>query len=176
MSKLVSLWKELRSRYWLSLGFDVLALLVVMWGIHAWQTRDLPLGEPSPATVLPLLASGASATAIKPGQAGVVYFFAPWCGICKHSIGNLDQQVLDGDIEWATAIALDFADQSEVGDFVAETGIGLPVMLGSDQTAKDWNIRAFPTYFVIDAAGNITSRSVGYSTSLGLRLRNWLAQ
>jgi hypothetical protein len=48
--------------------------------------------------------------------------------------------------------------------------------LGSTQTAKDWNIRAFPTYFVIDAEGNIASRSVGYSTSLGIALRNWLAQ
>lgn len=176
MPNLISFWKKFRSRYWLALGFDLIALMLVMWGIHAWQTRDLPFGEAAPSTVLNLLASSELATAIKPDDAGVVYFFAPWCGVCKHSIGNLDQQVLDGDIGWATAIALDFADQAEVVAFVAETGIGLPVMLGSDQTAKDWNIRAFPTYFVIDAAGNITSRSVGYSTSLGLRLRNWLAQ
>ena len=176
MYNLVILWKNLRSRYWLALSFDLLALLVVMWGIHIWQTRDLPFGEAAPPTVLKLLANSELAHAIKPGDSGVVYFFAPWCAICKHSIGNLDQQLQNGDIKWATAIALDFADQSEVMEFVAETGIGLPVLLGSDQTANDWNIRAFPTYFVIDQAGNIASHSVGYSTSLGLRLRNWWAQ
>ncbi|MDZ4730314.1 MAG: redoxin domain-containing protein [Xanthomonadales bacterium] len=176
MPKLISFWKKFRSHYWLALGFDLIALLLVMWGIHAWQTRDLPFGEAAPSTVLKLLVSSELATAIEPGEAGVVYFFAPWCGICKSSIDNLDQQVLAGDIEWATAIALDFANPSEVAEFVAETEIVLPVLLGSGQTAKDWNIRAFPTYFVIDDAGNIASRSVGYSTSLGLRLRNWLAQ
>jgi thiol-disulfide isomerase/thioredoxin len=176
MTRFVTLWKDLRSRYWLALGFDLFALMIIMWGVHAWQTRDLPLGEPAPSTLLNLLASNDLAPAIQHGEAGVVYFFAPWCGVCKHSIGNLDQQLLDGDLKWATAIALDFAHQSEVAEFVSETGIVLPVLLGSTQTAADWNVRAFPTYFVIDEAGNIASRSVGYSTSLGLRMRSWLAQ
>lgn len=176
MPNLISFWKKFRSHYWLSLSFDLIALLMVMWGIHAWQTRDLPFGEAAPPTVLKLLTSSELATAIKPGEAGVVYFFAPWCGVCKHSIGNLDQQVQGGRLAWATTIALDFANPAEVAEFVAETGIVLPVLLGSNQTANDWNIRAFPTYFVIDDQGNIASRSVGYSTSLGLRLRNWLAQ
>ncbi len=168
-------WKKLRSHYWLALGFDLIALLIVLWAIHAWQASDLPLGETSPATALPLLASGMKFDAVESGAAGVVYFFAPWCTICKHSIGNLDQQLQDGSIAWATAVALDFADEKEVAEFVAGTEITLPVLLGSRQTAADWNIQAFPTYFVIDAKGNIHSRSVGYSTSLGLKLRTWLA-
>ncbi len=176
MSNLLQSWRKFRSHYWLALGFDLFALILLMWGIHAWQTRDLPLGEPAPTTVLNLLTSGDLATAVKHGESGVVYFFAPWCAICKHSIGNLDQQLQDGDLNWATAVALDFGHQSEVLEFVSETGVALPVLLGSNRTAQDWNIQAFPTYFVIDAEGNIASRSVGYSTSIGLRLRNWWAQ
>ncbi len=195
MNGLIAAWKNLRSRYWLALSFDLACLLVVMWGIHAWQTRELPIGEAARPTRLPLLAdteTGRPATlpgengvmkdgrghvpAIQPGSAGVVYFFAPWCGVCRHSISNLDKQVLDGSIRWATAIALDYGSVQEVSEFVASTGIGLPVLLGSDVTARDWEIRGFPTYFVIDADGNISSRSVGYSTAIGLRLRTWLAQ
>lgn len=171
----LSRWQKFRAHYWLSLGFDLAVLCLLLWLIHAWQTRDLPLGEPAPATVLPLLAGTENAAAIQPGESGVVYFFAPWCSICKHSIGNLDAQVRAGQVGWATAVALDFSSQAEVTGFITETGIGLPTLLGTDQTATDWNVRAFPTYFVIDAEGNIASRSVGYSTSIGIRLRNWLA-
>ncbi len=35
-------------------------------------------------------------------------------------------------------------------------------------------IVAFPTYFVIDGDGQIVSRSVGYSTSIGLQTRVWM--
>jgi thiol-disulfide isomerase/thioredoxin len=169
-------WRKFRARYWLALGFDLVALVLVIWGIHLWQIRDLPLGEPSPPTVLPLLANSEMQTAVHTGTAGVVYFFAPWCAVCKHSIGNLDQQVQDGSIAWATAVALDFTNEAEVTEFVNDTEITLPVLLGSSATAEDWNIRAFPTYFMIDASGNIHSRAVGYSTSLGIRWRNWWAQ
>jgi thioredoxin-related protein len=39
-----------------------------------------------------------------------------------------------------------------------------------------WQIRGFPTYFVIDGDGKIVSRSVGYSTKIGLQIRAWLNQ
>ena len=68
-------------------------------------------------------------------------------------------------------MALDYGDLDEVREFVNETGISLPVLLGNAGTARDWSVRAFPTYYVIDADGRISSRSVGYSTSLGMRFR-----
>jgi len=49
-------------------------------------------------------------------------------------------------------------------------------LLGSPQTSSDWQIRGFPTYFVIDGDGKIVSRSVGYSTKIGLQIRTWLNQ
>jgi hypothetical protein len=50
------------------------------------------------------------------------------------------------------------------------------VLLGDGRTATDWSVRGFPTYYVIDADGQIHSRSVGYSTLAGMWLRNWLAR
>ena len=169
-------WRKLRSRYWLAVSMDVVILIAVMWAIHAWQTRDLPLGEPAPEIVLASLDGGEWINAIAPGEAGVVYFFAPWCAYCRHSIDNLDQLLAGGTVAWASAVALDYGDSHEVGEFVAQTGITLPVLLGSDDTRARWGVQAYPTYFVIDSAGQIHSRSVGYSTWLGMRWRIWLAQ
>ena len=68
MSSLRFMWKSLRSRYWLSLGFDAMVLVVAMWSIHAWQTRELPIGEAAPLTSLALLQSENIQSAVQPGQ------------------------------------------------------------------------------------------------------------
>jgi thiol-disulfide isomerase/thioredoxin len=168
-------WRRFRQNFWASLAFDAALLVLVLVGVHAWQTRDLPIDEPAPFTRAPLLDGSGLVDAVQAGETGIVYFFAPWCGICRHSIDNLDSLVADGHVAWASAVALDFANPAEVQEFVDDTGISLPVLLGSSETAADWSIQAFPTYYVIDSEGAIHSRTVGYSTLLGMRIRAKLA-
>lgn len=169
-------WRAFRSRKALSLAFDVALLVAAMLAVHAWQTRALPVDEPAPVAALTPLDGSQPRLTVETGRVGVVYFFAPWCNICRKSIGGLDELVADGSVSWASAVALDYADQAAVEVFVNETAISLPVLMGTRQDAEAWNIRAFPTYFVIDAHGRIASRSVGYSTKLGIRARAWLAR
>jgi thiol-disulfide isomerase/thioredoxin len=176
ISRLTEAWRRFRSHFWLSLAFDVAILCMVFLAIHAWQTRDLPVNEPAPPTRLALLGGEGSQFAIAPGQVGVVYFFAPWCRVCRVSIGNLDDLVAGGGVAWGTLIALDYEDAGAVREFIDSTGVSLPVLMGDGQTARDWAIRAFPTYYVIDAEGRIHSRSVGYSTWLGMWARSFLAR
>jgi thiol-disulfide isomerase/thioredoxin len=176
MQKPSNTWRRLRSNFWLALAFDVILIAAVFFAVHGWQTRDLPIDEPAPETVLALLDGSGIRSAVTAGEAGIVYFFAPWCFYCRTSIGNLDGLVADGKVSWATAIALDYADAGEVREFIVRTRISLPVLMGNQQTAADWSIRAFPTYYVIDADGRISSRSVGYSTKLGMLFRSWLAR
>ena len=174
-SSLRERWQRFRSRFWLSLVFDALVLLAVFLSIHAWQTRDLPVNEPAPETILSILDGSGIQSAVIPGEAGVVYFFAPWCFYCRSSIGNLQDLIEAGHINWGTVVALDYSDADEVQAFIEETGVSLPVLMGSARTARDWRVRAFPTYYVIDAEGRISSGSTGYSTTLGLIFRNWMA-
>lgn len=169
------LWHRFRSNFWLSLAFDAVLIMAVFLAIHSWQTRDLPRDEPAPQTVLQLLEGGSAQSAISDGEAGIVYFFAPWCFYCRTSIGNLDDLVRDGRVAWGTVVALDYGDPSEVREFIDHTGVTLPVLMGTTQTAADWSVRAFPTYYVIDSDGRISSRSVGYSTLLGMWFRSLLA-
>jgi thiol-disulfide isomerase/thioredoxin len=173
---LLQSWKSLRKRSGFALVFDVGLIILVFLLIHGWNTRQLPKGNEVPTLVLAQLDSPLIERELPSDGVGVVYFFAPWCFYCKNSIDNLDQLVANGDIAWARAVALDFEGLDEVREFVTETGLQQPVLLGTRQTIQDWNINAFPTYFVLDGEGNITSRSVGYSTSLGLWARSKLAQ
>jgi thiol-disulfide isomerase/thioredoxin len=176
VSQFKAAWQRFRSHFWLSLAFDAFLIMSVFLAVHAWQTRDLPVNEPVPETVLALLDGSGISSAVSQGETGIVYFFAPWCFYCRSSIGNLDELVAEGRVAWGTVVALDYSDADEVQVFIEKTGVSLPVLLGTRMTAADWGIRGFPTYFVIDARGQISSRSVGYSTGVGMRFRNWLAQ
>jgi thiol-disulfide isomerase/thioredoxin len=171
LKSIKSAWQRFRSNFWRSLALDVVLIAAVFFAIHSWQTRDLPIDEAAPETILALLDGSGIQSAVADGEVGIVYFFAPWCFYCRTSIGNLDDLVTNGNVAWASAVALDYSDAEEVREFVRETGMGLPVLMGNPSTAEDWSVRAFPTYYVIDADGRISSRSVGYSTSLGMRFR-----
>ena len=172
--KLQTAWKALRANYWGSLAFDVTVILMAFALLQAWQTRNLPDDEHTPPLELAWLDDKQADSVMVPGETGVIYFFAPWCFYCKHSIGNLNKLVASGKLSWARTVALDYRNLDEVREFIRETNINLPVLLGNQQTFQDWQIRAFPTYFVINGKGQITSRSVGYSTSIGLQSRVWL--
>ena len=176
LSSLRNQWTRLRSHFWASLAFDAVLLAAVFVAVHAWQTRGLPLEQAAPVTELALLDAPGIRNAVVPGQVVIVYFFAPWCGVCRVSIDNLDDLVTGGQVAWGTVVALDYVDAHEVREFIDGAEVSLPVLLGQSRTAADWSVRAFPTYYVIDAAGDIHSRSVGYSTYLGMRLRAWMAR
>lgn len=149
----------------------------LMVAIHAWQTRGLPIEEPAPVRPLFTLDGAGPQIPVVPGEVGVVYFFAPWCHVCRASMGNLDELLANGKVDWASAIALDFENTTQVQQFVDEVGIdAMPVFLGGGEEVANWKIRAYPTYFVLDSNGRIESSSVGYSTSLGLRFRTWWAE
>ena len=167
-------WKALRANYWGSLAFDIVWIMLAFMLIHAWQTRNLPDDDHTPPLELAWLDDMKADSIMVAGETGVVYFFAPWCFYCRHSIDNLDELVESGNLSWARAVELDFGSLDEVREFISETDVDLPVLLGSPQTTRDWQIQAFPTYFVIDGDGQIVSRSGGYSTKIGLQTRVWM--
>ena len=174
IAKLRSAWKVLRGNFWGSLAVDVLLIIGVFMLISMWQTRNLPDAGHTPPLELAWLDDRRAESILPAGQVGVVYFFAPWCFYCRTSIDNLDELVTGGSLAWARAVALDYENLDDVREFISETGVDLPVLLGNQKTSRDGQIRGFPTYFVIDGDGTIVSRSVGYSTKLGLQARVFL--
>ena len=139
-------------------------VVAVLFAVHAWQTRDLPIDRLAP-----------DLARVQAGQKGVVYFFAPWCLYCKNSIDNVQKLLSNGHVQWAVVVALDYQSPSEVDAFLSEAEVDLPLVLGTTSDQGSWKVAAFPTYYVLDENGMIRSRSVGYSTYLGLLIRAWLA-
>lgn len=153
----------------LRLGLEIAVALVLLWAFMLWQQRHLiPTDQIAPPAVeLPTL-SGDIAPLYQANQRTLVYFFAPWCSICKISMPNL--QAIQHEVA-VVAVALDYQNVTEVEQFIAGMTLDVPVLLGNTEIRSAFNISAYPTYYLIDAQGRVEAQSLGYSTELGLRFR-----
>lgn len=167
-----AIFNPMKKRNYIS--FAIIVLLFV--GIQFWQTRAMPHDTP-PVFVGTDLTSGEKRTLPSGGKdVEILYFFAPWCGVCKLSSRNAEMVT-----QWipgvhVTFIGLDFDSRDDVLSFVQDNQLTSRVVLGDPETLRDWNIDGYPTYAVINDRGEVSSLSVGYSTTVGTALRVLLAK
>jgi thiol-disulfide isomerase/thioredoxin len=111
-----------------------------------------------------------SVTLVNDSNIQVLYFFAPWCSICHLSIENLEQLKQNYPDISVIAVALDYSSISEVKNFVEQHQLTMPIALGNNDIKSIFKIPGYPSYYVFQN-GQISSRSFGYSSYLGMRLR-----
>jgi thiol-disulfide isomerase/thioredoxin len=159
--------------YLLNAVFIVAAFVAVT----AFQTRNMLATdrEPAPGLRAPTLTGETFDLSASRGKPVLVYFFAPWCGICAASADNVERLrklVGDDDLDIVT-VALDWNGADEVREYVARHGVEGPVVLADTGVARAWQVYAFPTYYVLDSELGVARRDMGYSTQLGLLWRVW---
>ena len=171
----MNLYRRLRAHRATSLLLDVAFAAAIFLTISAWQTRNLlPSGadDRPPGFVLPGLDGRSYSLESTLGKPVLLYFFAPWCSVCNLSAHNLES-IYDG-AEGAIAvylIAIGYRSVESVAEYREKHNLSMPILLDDGSVARNYNIVATPTYYVLDKAGNVAHKSVGYSTELGMRLR-----
>ena len=155
-------------------------IAAVFFGVLAFQSRNMLAtdGQVAPELQGLTLAGQAYDLADARARPAMVYFFAPWCGICAASAGNLNRLRRwrnAEDIE-IVAVALDWETADEVREYVDRHALEVTVVLGDAQVTRDWQIQAFPSYYVLDGQHRVIRRDIGYSTQLGLWIRAWLVR
>ena len=158
---------------WAKWLLEAILIVAVIWGISAWQTRDLLPTVNAKAPPFELLALDGKTYRLteNQAQATLIYFFAPWCKVCHLSIGNVEKlRHLRTAAELSIfLIAIDWQNLEELKQFVAKHSLTIPVLLGTSDVAQQYRIKGFPTYYILDAEGKIKQRSMGYTTELELR-------
>ena len=142
--------------------------------VSSWQTRDM-LGTSGAVTInpitLPTLSGGHAVLGPDASRNTLIYFFAPWCSICRMSIGNLNG--VDKRDTQVFVVALDYTTVDEVSEFARAVGLGGEVLLGDADLRALFKVNAFPSYYILDSDFAVISRDMGYTTELGLRRRVW---
>lgn len=169
--------KNQRPRRYRSLLLNVVLVVVVFSVVTTFQSRNMLAtgGQAAPELRGITLAGEPYHLSDAITRPALVYFFAPWCKVCAASAGNLDRLRRwrnESELEMV-AVALDWGGVDEVRAYVERHDLDLPVVLGDASIARDWQIYAFPSYYVLDSEHRIARRDVGYSSQLGLLWRAW---
>jgi len=157
------------------LALEIGIFVVIVAGVQAWRAHDLlPADEraAAPAFHLSDLDGREWSSADLVGRPTLVYFFAPWCGVCAASSPQLrwfhrwrgdDVQVLLVGLDWSTI--------AELRDYATRHALPMPVLIGDPATGAAFRVRGYPTYYVLDSEGRVAARDIGLTTVVGLWIR-----
>ena len=151
---------------------DLSIFALLFWGLVWYQSKDMldTDGEVAlPSFTLPTLHGDAARIAPNSTRPTLIYFFAPWCSVCRNTISHLES--VDTDETQVIVIALDWSSTEDVEAFIADTGLSFPVHLGTVETRDLFQVQAYPSYYVLDSNFRVVDRAMGYLTVLDLKLR-----
>ncbi len=171
---------SLRQQWKSHLG-TLLLVLAVVFGVQAWQTRDVPSGT-APELAFTMLhpdGSRRSTTlaewrATHPGQPVALHLWAEWCPICRteeHSVTRLAR-------DWPVlTVAMQSGPPDAVARVLAQRQLPWATAVDPQgEIVHALGFKAVPAFVVIDAKGQLRGASVGYTSEIGMRLRLWWAR
>ena len=154
-----------------SWGITLLLAVVVFSALSAWKSKDMLLGS---APVLAGYDLDGQLMVFEPkDEPTLVYFWATWCPICGFTISSIASIAEDYPV---ITVATTSGSEEEIKAYLAQKNIRLPVMMDdSGDLGRHWGVTGVPAIFIVDSKGQITHRSLGYASELGLRARLALA-
>jgi thiol-disulfide isomerase/thioredoxin len=154
-----------------SWGITLLLAVMVFSALSAWKSKDMLLG---PAPVLAGYDLQGQLMTLEPkDEPTLIYFWATWCPICGFTISSISSIAEDYPV---ITVATTSGSEEEITAYLAQKNIRLPVMMDdSGDLGRHWGVTGVPAIFIVDSKGQITHRSLGYASELGLRARLLLA-
>jgi len=154
-----------------SWSITLLLAVMVFSALSAWKSKDMLLG---PAPVLAGYDLQGQLMTLEPkDEPTLIYFWATWCPICGFTISSIASITEDYPV---ITVATTTGSEEEIATYLAQKNIRLPVMMDdSGDLGRHWGVTGVPAIFIVDSKGQITHRSLGYASELGLRARLLLA-
>jgi thiol-disulfide isomerase/thioredoxin len=138
--------------------------VVLVFGVRMWQQRNVVAGA---APSLPGVSWSKQPT--------LVHFWATWCPVCRLEQSSIE--ALAKEYPNTITVAMQSGEQNAVSKYMREQALTFPVINDSDGLiSQTWGVSAVPASFIVDTKGQIRFVEIGYTSSIGLKLRMWLAQ
>lgn len=158
---------------WRGYLINLVILIVVVVGIRVWQHRNFVSGV-APALQESTISGLPYVLPEKPISPMIVHFWGTWCPICRAEQNNIEE--ISRTQNNVITIAMDSGNKEDVARFMKQNNLSFPVINDKDGIlSRSWGVNAVPASFILDMDGKIRFAEVGYTTSIGLRIRLWLA-
>jgi thiol-disulfide isomerase/thioredoxin len=100
------------------------------------------------------------------GKVVILDFWATWCPPCKAEIPGfveLQEKYRDKGLV-IVGVSLDEQGPAVVKPFMEQFRVNYPIVMGNEKILQDFGgVTAIPTTFIIDKAGNIVKKHVGFA-------------
>lgn len=155
------------------LAIEIAVVLAIFFAVRFWNGHRVASGE-IPELDLTTLSGEPITLGARP-NGYVVHFFATWCGVCRAEEGNVAALAEGHEV---IAIASQSGGPGDVQAYVDEAGLGAAhvALDPSGAIAERFGVSAFPTTLYVASDGTIVTSEVGYTSTLGMRLRAWWAE
>lgn len=150
---------------------DIFLVAAIVIGVGAYQSRGHVRGD-APAFAFAERDGTVVSNAAFAGKPTMLVFWAPWCTVCRAESGNISRVARwVGDRAHVVSVASAYDDIADVDKYVVDAGVDYRVVLGGDDGARAFRVRAYPTVYFLDDEGRISGSVVGYTTTAGLLAR-----
>lgn len=103
----------------------------------------------------------------------LIHFWATWCPICKAEAQNIERISKSFNV---LTIAIKSGSDEEIREYLRSRDLTFKVVNDSDgQITQRYGVSVFPTTIIYDKEGSEVFSEVGYTTTIGLWLRMWIA-
>ncbi len=166
--------KPKKKRRWLRILFEALIIAALIFGVRAWQQKDMVSGV-APAFQSVFLDGKTVNLEDYRGKPLLLHFWAEWCPFCKLEEGTITDLTKDYQV---LTVAYQSGEKAEVVKHMKKQGIeSWPTIVDADSRLADsYGVKGVPTSLIIDGNGNIRFSEVGLTSSWGLKARLWWAK
>jgi thiol-disulfide isomerase/thioredoxin len=106
-------------------------------------------------------------------RAVVLHFWATWCPTCKLEASNIEKISKNHQV---ITVAINSGSDEDINRFLKEHDLNFDVINDRyGKFSKKFSVHSFPTTFIYDKDAKIKFSEVGYTSTIGLLLRIWLA-
>ena len=103
----------------------------------------------------------------------LLHFWATWCPVCKIEASNIEALSKTHNV---LTIAVQEKSKEVITNYLKENNLTFKVVDDyNGNLAREFNISVYPTTFIYNNKGELEFSEVGYTSTLGLKLRMFLA-
>lgn len=161
----------LLKRNWVQNLLTLLLILAIYLAIRPFMQGDVIEGK-APNLNTTSITGQPIQLANYQGQPVLIHFWATWCPICDFAKDGIEEVAKDYQV---INIATQSNDDAAIQAYAEANQMNADIIVNDQdgQLMKRFGARAVPASFLVDKDGNIAFVEVGYSTSIGLKLRLW---